>query len=111
MGKVNLLVKYCLINKKVEYNIKGIFLNNQIKFLDDSNKMFLDLNLNILKRETKNEEIVFDFLNEKCQIFDKNSNNKISFQIEVISLENKDNYFYVKYKIEDDFFIINIQIL
>lgn len=111
MGKVNLLVKYCLINKKVEYNIKGIFLDNKIKFLDDSNKMFLDLNLNILKRETKNEEIVFDFFNEKCQIFDKNSNNKISFQIEVISLENKNNYFYVKYKIEDDFFIINIKIL
>ena len=111
MGKVNLLVKYCLINKKVEYNIKGIFLNNQIKFLDKDNIMLLDLNFNTLKRETKNEEIIFDFLNKNCCVFDKNSNNRIVFQIEVISLENKDNYFYVKYKIADDFFEISIKII
>ena len=41
MGKVNLNVKYCLINKEDEYNIKGIYQNNIIKFLDKDNKMSL----------------------------------------------------------------------
>lgn len=111
MGKVNLLVKYCLINREVEYNIKGILINNQIKFLDNENKMILDLSYNTLKRITNSEEIVFDFLNKNCQVFDKTSNNKISFQIEVISLENINNYFYVKYKIEEDLFEVKIRIM
>ena len=50
MGKVNLLVKYCLINEKNEYNIKGIFLNDEIKFLDRTNKMILNIKKNTLKR-------------------------------------------------------------
>lgn len=111
MGKVNLLVKYCLINNKVEYNIKGIFINNQIKFLDKENIMILDLNLNILERETKNEKIIFDFLNKICFIQDKISNNKTSFQIEIINLKNNKNYFYVKYKIDENIFEIKIEII
>ena len=38
MGKVNLNVKYCLINEEDEYNIKGIYQNNIIKFLDKEEK-------------------------------------------------------------------------
>lgn len=111
MGKVNLLIKYCLINQINEYNIKGIFINNQIKFLENNNKMNLDLNKNILIRETKNEKITFDFNNKICYIYDKSSNLKINFCIEVIDLKILNNSFYVKYKIDKDEFEIKINIM
>ena len=110
MGKINLLVKYCLINEENEYNIKGILINNKIKFLDNDEKMILDKKLNTLKRITKESEILFNFKDKSCLICDK-TNNKISFQIEVLVLENNDDYFYVKYKIIDDLFEIMIKII
>jgi len=106
MGKVNLLVKYCLKNLENEYNIKGIFYDNQIKFLEKDNKMILNLTESSLKRITLNEEIFFNFNEKTCLIKDKKSNNQISFPIEVISLKKSNNYFYVKYKIEDVFEIL-----
>ena len=112
MGKVNLLVKYCLINNKNEYNIKGILINNKIKFLDNENKMILDLELDTLKRITLNEEILFDFKNKKCFIVDKTSNSKLSFEIEVLSNKKENNDFYVKYRIiENEIFEILIRII
>ena len=57
MGKVNLNVKYCLINKEDEYNIKGIYQNNIIKFLDKNNIMIIDKTNNVLTRITNNEKI------------------------------------------------------
>lgn len=111
MGKVNLLVKYCLIKEKNEYNIKGILINNQIKFLENDNKMILDKNLNTLKRITETEEILFDYNNSTCTILDKKSNNKISFKIKVEKIKNQKDYFYVNYKIEEDCFEIEIRII
>ena len=106
MGKVNLLVKYCLKNSENEYNIKGIFQNNQIKFLENKNNMILDLAEFSLKRITLNEEILFNFKEKTCLIKDKNSKQEICFEISVIELIKKSNYFYVKYKIEDIFEIL-----
>lgn len=111
MGKVNLLVKYCLIKEKNEYNIKGILLNNKIKFLDNNKMMILDKSLNTLKRITENEEILFDYNNSSCIILDKKSNNRINFKIEVKKIENRKDYFYVNYKIEEDLFEIEIRII
>lgn len=62
MGKVNLLVKYCLINTKDEYNINGILIDNTLKFLDKDSKMILDFKTNTLKRITQFLEIVFAFM-------------------------------------------------
>ena len=59
MGKVNLLVKYCLRNTKDEYNINGILIDNTLKFLDKDSKMILDFKTNTLKRITEFLEIVF----------------------------------------------------
>ena len=57
MGKVNLLVKYSLINQKVEYNIKGILIDQKLVFLDSSDKMIFDFrNLTFERIE---EEIQF----------------------------------------------------
>ena len=111
MGKVNLLVKYCLINKKNEYNIKGIFQNEKIKFFDNECQMLLNKKDNTLTRITENEEIFFNFQEKKCLIYDKKSQTRISFLIEVLKLENNDKDFYVKYKIDNDLFEIMIKII
>lgn len=111
MGKVNLLVKYCLINKEFEYNIKGILINNKIKFLDKENKMILDFSSLKLERITNDLDIVFDFKNSLCFIFDKISQLKTSFKIDLIKLINEKNYFYVNYKIDQEKFQIMIRII
>ena len=77
MGKINLNVKYCLENKDYEYNIKGIYQNNIIKYFIGS-KMLLDKEKSILTRITSNFEIVFDFLNSTCLITDLKTKQKIN---------------------------------
>ena len=111
MGKVNLLVKYCLINEKNEYNIKGIFANNEIKFIDNGIKMLINKRENTLKRVTDDAEIVFDFNLKNCSILDRTSNNKISFKIDVLEQSNVSNEFYVKYKIENNVFEVMVKII
>jgi len=102
MGKVNLLVKYCLINKKNEYNIKGILTKDELKFLDDENMMIINFKNNTLKRITEESEILFDFSMKTCHLLDKNSNNKVSFKIDLLEFSKNNNYFYVKYSIQED---------
>ncbi len=109
MGKVNLLVKYCLINESMEYNIKGIYQNNKLIFKELENTMILDLKGNVLERKKDNKTIVLDF-NKKNGIIIDNSY-KLNIDIDVIELKNKKNNFYVKYKIEDNSFEIEINIL
>lgn len=109
MGKINLNVKYCLENKDYEYNIKGIYQDNIIKYFIDT-KMLLDKEKSILTRITLNEEIVFDFLNSNCLITDLKTKKIISFKIKVLNLINKDNYFLVLYEIENNKFKIEINI-
>ena len=107
MGKVNLKIKYCLENKDYEYNIKGIYYNNILKYYDNS-KMILDYEHNILTRITNNEEISFNFLTKTCIITDNKTNRKINFDIEVLDLKNYDNYFLVIYKIDNNLYKIEI---
>ena len=109
MGKINLLVKYCLRNEKVEYNIKGISRDNKFKFKDFDNIMILDLKYNTLERINNYRKIKFDFYNKLC--FIEEDNYKLSFVIKVLKLINKDNNFYVKYKIENDFYEIDIKLI
>ena len=109
--KVNLLVKYCLINKKMEYNIKGILFDKKIKFMEDNSFMIINIKDNIIERKKNTEEIVLDFNNSVCKILDKESNNKLSFDIEVLSVINFENYFNVKYRIQNDDFEFEIKIV
>ncbi len=109
MGKVNLLVKYCLRNEKVEYNIKGILIDNKIKFKDSSYTMILDFNHNTLERSNKDSKIIFDFKKEMCFIVEETYN--VEFKILVIDLIINKNYFYVKYQIEKDLFEIEIKLI
>ena len=111
MGKVNLNVKYCLINKEDEYNIKGIYQNNIIKFLDKDNKMIIDKTNSILTRITNNEKIEFNFLKNTCLITDLKDNIKVNLEINVLELINKDNYFLVNYEIGNNKFKLIIKII
>ena len=111
MGKVNLNVKYCLINKEDEYNIKGIYQNNIIKFFDKDNKMILDKTNNVLTRITNNEKIEFNFLKNTCLITDLKEKIKVNLEINVLELINEDNYFLVNYEIENNKFKLIIKII
>ncbi len=111
MGKVNLLVKYCLINEEISYNIKGILINDQIKFLDSNNKMILNKSNITLQRITETLEINLDFKKKKCFVYDKSSKNYFNFKIRVLKLLNNTKDFYVKYQIEKDNFEVMIKII
>lgn len=111
MGKVNLNVKYCLINKEDEYNIKGIYQNNIIKFLDKNNRMIIDKTNSILTRITNNEKIEFNFLKNTCLITDLKEKIKVNLEINVLELINEDNYFLVNYEIENNKFKLIIKII
>ena len=102
MGKIKLLVKYCLGKEKNEYNIKGIYQNNKIKFKDFDNIMIIDLNLDTLERISNIQEIKFNFIKKLC--FIKRDNYSFDFEFELIKLEKNDKCFYVKYKISDEIY-------
>lgn len=108
MGKVNLFIKYCLINHKMEYNIYGILIDNKLKFKNLDSTMILNLELNILEKISKDRKIIFDFKKKICIIIEKEQ--KFSLALNVLKLVNKGNFFYVMYKIEDIYEIeINIK--
>ena len=50
MGKVNLYIKYCLRNEKIEYNIKGILQDKILKYKDNDSKMIFNLKNKTLNR-------------------------------------------------------------
>ena len=111
MGKVNLNVKYCLINKEDEYNIKGIYQNNIIKFFDKDNKMIIDKTNSIITRITNNEKIEYNLLKNTCLIIDLKDNIKVNLEINVLELINEHNYFLVNYEIENNKFKLIIKII
>ena len=111
MGKVNLLVKCCLINGNFEYNIKGILRNNELIFTFENSKMHLNLVSNVLEKETKGTLVILDFNNSKCLYILKENNKKLEIPIEVLELENIDNLFKVKYKNIDNTFLLIIKII
>ena len=109
MGKINLLVKYCLINQKKEYNIKGIYQNNIIKFKDDNVINIIDLKNNIMERIYDNQTIRFDFNNNICYI--EADNIVLDLEIKVLEIKSLNDYFYVKYNIDNDYYEIEIKII
>ena len=105
MAKINLLVKYSLRNLKNEYNIRGIYKDNVIKYKDNDSIIVINLNNNILEKYKNGENILFDFNDNKCYIDDCYIN------INVIKLINKNKLFYVKYKIDKNLFEISIKMI
>ena len=104
--KVNLLVKTCLRNKKKEYNIKGIYSDNKLKYKDNDTLMTIDFKNKIIERENNDYKIIFDFLNKISYI--EKQELKFNLKLEVIKLKIEDNYFRVIYKIENDYFDLEI---
>ena len=71
--------------------------------------MVIDLKNKCLQRIKKDSEIKIDFINEECSVIENNL--KLNFKIEVLKINIKDNNFLVKYKIENDYFEIEIKII
>ena len=109
MGKVNLYIKSCLINEKMEYNIKGILQDKIIKYYDKDSKMIIDLNNKSLERIKKGEKYLFDFNNNIC--ITKTNEFELSFPIKVIDLNIDNNMFYVKYQIDNNLYEYKIKVL
>ena len=109
MGKVNLYIKSCLINKNFEYNIKGILQDKIIKYYDNDVKMIINLNNKTLERIKNEEKYLFDFNNKLCII--KTKEFELSFPIKVIDLNVDNNLFYVKYQIDNNLYEYNIKVL
>ena len=109
MSKINLFIKYCLINEKKEYNIKGIYQNNKIIFKDFDTLMIVNLDSNVLERKKDDSNIIFDFNKKMC--FINNNNIQIDLKLNIIEFKKNNTLFYVKYKIENDEFEFKLEIL
>ena len=109
MSKVNLLIKSCLINEKKEYNIKGIYQGSKIKYKELNNIIIIDLKLNTLNKVENNKNILLDFKKEIC--FITIDNLSTNFKIEVLKSFIDKKSFYVKYKINDNYYEYNLNII
>ena len=102
MGKVNLFIKNCLRKEKEEYNIKGIYLNNKIKYIYNKDIFIIDFNNCILEKRNDNKKIILNFKQKECFIYYDYLYTK--FMIDVIIFKILNNSFYVKYKIDNDIY-------
>lgn len=71
--------------------------------------MNIDLKNITLERINENQEIKFNFKNNTCYIISDGLNLEIN--IEVLEKKVLNNYFYVYYKIENDYFKLEVKII
>ena len=102
MAKIKINVYTNMNGIVVEKNIDAIMINDVIKYIEGNNKILIDIKNNILEKENNDVSIKIDFVNDKIFIFIKELKREFIKNMEVISLENKKNYFYVKYKLIDE---------
>jgi len=107
--KVNLLVKSCLRNEKKEYNIRGIYSDKIIKYMEQDTLMIIDLKNYTLERSNNDYKINFDFKKNKVYLNEDDRN--FTLDIDLIEIKVLDNYFKVKYKIVDDCFELEVKVI
>ena len=101
MSKIKIEVYTNFNNKESNINLNAIYLDNKVKYINND-KYILDLKNNILEKENNDSFIKLDFNNNKTFISVKNLKLDIKKDIKVIKIENKLNYFYVKYLLIDE---------
>lgn len=112
MKKINLCIKHSLINANSEYNIKGILNFNKIMYFDNDIKMIIDLENKIMYRIKDKEEIILNFNDLKCTIYDKMNNINLEMEIDVLKIEVDNERFYVKYRLnENEICVYEIKII
>lgn len=109
MGKVNLLLKSCLRNKKVEYNIKGILQEGKIKYKEPDALMIIDLKNKTIERRKEEVVFIFNFQKQLCIVKDKTM--EFNLEIKVLKCIISKDIFSVKYQIENDIYELEIKIL
>ena len=95
-------------DEKIEEIVKGTFIDDIISYQETNNtNVYLDINKNELIRENKEILMKYIFIKNrrsKGTIFIKEMNKKLEVEIETDELIKKDNYYYIKYKIEENKF-------
>ena len=106
MNKINF--KLIKDNKNIinENNINYIIHNNKILFNIDGIKY--SYSNNIFIKENKEEIIKLDFKKELCTITLKEYNNSLNLNINLINIENNNNFIIIEYKIETEEKVNNI---
>lgn len=106
MKKINF--KLIKDNKNIinENNINCIIQNNKILFTIDNIKY--SYNNKVFIKETKEEIIKLDFINELCSITLKEYNKSLNLNITVLNIENNNKFIRIEYKIETEENINNI---
>ena len=69
--------------------------------------MIINLDKKTIYRIKNNEEFIFDFNNNICTIIYNQI--KLELKLKVLELKIVKNYFFVKYKIEEDCFQIEVK--
>ena len=81
----------------------AIINENIIKYIDlTNNKMFIDINNNIIKRENNDYIFTIDFENNNILIFIKNLKKEFNKKIQTIKLEKNSQSFKVRYRLIDE---------
>ncbi len=104
-----------LINFSLKKNNKFIINENNIKCINQENKIIFKINNDkyiynnkMLTKETTNEIIKLDFNNNLCNIFLKEYNNNLVIKLELINIEKTNKFIEIKYKVETEIEDINI---
>lgn len=82
-------------------NVKGILKDNEIIYKDNDVLTKLNIEKNILIRETNEYRIIMNFDNNKLLYYLKEFDKTLEDKIEVKKIVKKDNYFNINYIIND----------
>ena len=96
---MRILIKYSIKtnDQNINGNIKGLLVNNIIKYKENKIKTEIYLDEKIIKRKGIDYEIYLNFTKKKG-IY-KIYNQKLNFDIKVLTFEKKDNKLLVIYKL------------
>ena len=96
---MRILIKYSIKtnDQNINGNIKGLLVNNIIKYKENKIKTEIYLDEKIIKRKGIDYEIYLNFTKKK--VIYKIYNQKLNFDIKVLTFEKKDNKLLVIYKL------------
>jgi hypothetical protein len=113
MSKIKVKINITSSNDTNTYKTTAIIQDNIIKYLEDNKTTTTyDYNNQLLTRENKELKMRYTFnLKDKTQgsIFIKELNKELNVEIETKKIERKDNNIKIKFIIENDIFLYEIE--
>ena len=103
MNKCQIKVLTNLENKQEINDFFAIKSDDVIKYIDfDNNKMVIDMNNNIMKRDNNDYLFTIDFNNNSIEILVKSLNKRFLKEIETLLIEKKKKSYLVRYRLSDE---------